>query len=262
MLSQLVTDASLLPGYELLKYSPSNEVLRACLNTSDGSWPVICKRSRAVGVIAYLAGLMRGSRARRNAARALRLMELGIPTAKPLFVLERGLHESWLVTTQIDDPIDLDQLLLGQPGSLPAARGRGLKWTLIRRIVELLLRMQRAGLSHRDFKAPNLLISGWRDNPQDLCIWLVDLDGLCGLGRMMSSRRLEPLARLAASLRHHSTVTRTDRLRALLCYLDKSDSGRQAWKAAFRRVARLAERHHRQPRADSRDRIASYSGER
>jgi serine/threonine protein kinase len=77
--------------------------------------------------------------------------------------------------------------------------------------------MHEAGFSHRDLKAPNILVSPAHGR------WvrpvLVDLDGLAYKGTVAEGRRAKDLMRLSVSLEEWGVARATDRLRFLQAYL-------------------------------------------
>jgi serine/threonine protein kinase len=90
----------------------------------------------------------------------------------------------------------------------------------------MLRRMHDAGFSHRDLKAPNLLVApssgpGAAPDAPALGPVLVDLDGLRYGRRVPARRRARDLMRLSVSLDEWGVARRTDRLRFLRAYLGR-----------------------------------------
>ena len=88
---------------------------------------------------------------------------------------------------------------------------------MARRLAHLVRRMHETGFSHRDLKAPNILVApahGPRAQPV-----LVDLDGLAYKGYVSEGRRAKDLMRLSVSLDEWGVARATDRLRFLRAYL-------------------------------------------
>jgi serine/threonine protein kinase len=73
--------------------------------------------------------------------------------------------------------------------------------------------MHDRGVSHRDLKAPNILLANGREP------MLIDLVGVRTQVRLTYSRRAREIARLNASFLRDSAVSRGDRLRFLHAYL-------------------------------------------
>ncbi|MGD2108984.1 MAG: lipopolysaccharide kinase InaA family protein [Phycisphaerae bacterium] len=259
-LSGLVGNPSKLAGYAVLKYSKTGEVCRALLPGVDGGREVVCKQSRRRGV-RRVVGMFRKSRARRGYERALRLLAAGIHTAQPLALLERRFpsSEAWLVSEYIPDLVDLDHVALRHLAAIPRARLHAVKGHISTAVGELLEAMRAHDLSHRDLKAPNIMLTDWNGESDRPRVWLVDLDGLGGGGRR-ASRRREQLVRLASSLRSYKSVTRADYARFLKA-LPLGQDGASAWKSTYRELAFLVERYDTGSAAGKSHKIDGYSGD-
>jgi hypothetical protein len=83
--------------------------------------------------------------------------------------------------------------------------------------------MHRRHISHRDFKAVNILLAGHD-------VWLIDLAGIRLCQRISRKRRVQNLARLNASFFGRCYLTRSDRLRFLRVYLQWGIFGQLGWK--------------------------------
>ena len=123
------------------------------------------------------------------------------------------------------DAVDLDQVALALLPRLEPERQRHVKDAIIRALVDLIDRMTKRGIGHRDLKASNILLTHWDSREEPAYAWLVDLEGL-RLRGVFGARRWQPLIRLAASLRCYSSVTRTDFCRFLRDYLARTGRGR------------------------------------
>jgi len=77
----------------------------------------------------------------------------------------------------------------------------------------MIRRLHESGFSHRDLKAPNILVTG------EVRPVLVDLDGLARRGCVTDRRRAKDLMRLSVSLDEWGVARATDRLRFLRTYL-------------------------------------------
>src|SRR5262249_25309653 len=124
----------------------------------------------------------------------------------------------------------------------------------LRRILEETARLIRGlhegQMSHRDLKAPNLLVT--RDSsavkqaastePLDhwpltaARVWFIDLVGVRLHRRLPRWRRVQNLARLNASFLGHPALSRTERLRFLLLYLGSGLHSKPGWKGWWREV--------------------------
>ncbi len=140
-------------------------------------------------------------------AHALRNRWIPVPLA--LGYASSPAHGSVLVSESLPHP-DLDAFVRSG-----AARQVGTRrWRALLHCLGRTLRaLHEADVTHRDLKAPNLVVDADPLRPR---VWLVDLDG----ARIRSApptwrRRARDLGRLD----HSVGATRTDRLRVLLAYL-------------------------------------------
>jgi hypothetical protein len=141
------------------------------------------------------------------------LLARGIATARPAGAADKR-RGPWLTDTLLaTEPVDgeplSDWLRAGPPGR---ERRR-----MARRVARLIRRMHEAGFSHRDLKAPNILVAP-AHGPGVQPV-LVDLDGLAPVGRVSARRRVQNLMRLSVSLDEWGVARQTDRLRFLRAYL-------------------------------------------
>jgi hypothetical protein len=104
-----------------------------------------------------------------------------------------------------------------------------------------LRRLHDRHLSHRDLKAPNLLLEMAADGltVQEVCF--IDLVGVRRHGKLRRRRRIQNLARLHASFHSHPGVTRSDKLRLLRSYLAWGLHGRIGWKRWWQQIATATE---------------------
>src|SRR5262249_26115772 len=141
--------------------------------------------------------------------------------------------EGYLLVEEVPDAVDLltrANELAGRPDSAGRRELRG----LIDQAARLAARLHERGLTHRDLKAANLLVSPAPWSPTlperpELArataadgaahVWFVDLVGVRRPGKVPRARRVRDLARLAASFVGHPALTATDRLRFLRGYL-------------------------------------------
>lgn len=266
---QLIHDPSKLNGYTVVKYSKRGEVIKATVDLHGSSMAIIAKRSRVVGVRTRIRCMLRKSRERRNFDRAMTLISTGINTAQPLMLLERrgAIREAWLVSEFVHGLVDLDQLALVELPRLDSRHAYRTKLAAITAVIDLLGRLQGAGLGHRDFKASNVLLadgdpgSDGRSASDGASAWLLDLDGLHRYRSSSVSQQWQPITRLAASLIGHSTITSADYCRFLNLYLDGQRNSRRGWKDHYRRLARLAEDYTRRAKHRKAGKLDGYAGD-
>jgi hypothetical protein len=192
-----------------------------------------------------------------------------LPTPRPLGVWHRrrhGLpHEGYLLTEKIHDARDLLDYL-NDLESRPVAERKAALRRLVEQVAALVRDLHHRRLSHRDLKAPNLLVapvpaadapaSGeglaaadrgarWLSASRSAEVsakdarqlWFIDLVGVRRHRKLRRSRRERNLARLHASFCNHPALTRTDKLRFLRVYLRWGLRGRAGWKDWWRRIA-------------------------
>lgn len=257
-LEQLVTDAEHLPGYEVLKYSPDGEVIKATPRVGDQTIEIVCKRSGSGRMMRRLARLVGPTREGRGFAKALNLRLAGIPTAEPLALVERG-GAAWLITRFLHGLVDLDQVALTELPRLDAAFGRRVRNTVIDALADLFATLELKRLRHRDLKASNILLHQWND-PERVSVWLVDLEGLTYRKAWHGSRRWQPLIRLAASLEGYAAVSVADHARTLRRYLVRTDGTDAGWRDVFQRLVGEVASYGRRSRRRKSHKLDGYTG--
>lgn len=240
-------------GAVLLKNSRSSTVAELELPVGGQLRPVIFKRFRVTTWTDPWRNLPRASGALRSWIQGQGLRERALPTARPLAVLHRrrwGLwHEGYLLTEKVPEAIDLRTFVDG----LDAKQVRG----HVEQLARLVRELHRCGLSQRDLKAANILMSPQRcpwsllppaEPPLRHEPWLIDLVGLTLHRRLSRRRRVQNLARLHASFLDQPLLSRTHKLRFLRVYLQWGLLGRRGWKTWWREIeaATLAKVAHNQ----------------
>jgi hypothetical protein len=113
--------------------------------------------------------------------------------------------------------------------------------------------MHDRGVSHRDLKAPNIMLQGATTDPARATPVLIDLVGVrAGAHEVPFARRARELARLNASFLALAHVTRAERLRFLRAYLRAGASQtdwKKWWGAVSRATAAKVEKNRRTGRA-------------
>lgn len=237
-----------LPGAVLLKNSPSSTVAELEIAVGAATWRVIFKRFRVTQFFDPLLSVIRRTSAERSWTHGQGLRERGLPTARTLLVLQRrrfGMcHEGYLLTEKVPDALDL-RTFADRMAALPEVERRSLLRGHLEQIARLVGELHRRGLSQRDLKAANILMSPERcpwtllppaQPPLPHEPWLIDLVGISRHRRLSRRRRIQNLSRLLASFWQHRLLTRADKLRFLRTYLQWGLFGRGEWKAWWQAV--------------------------
>jgi len=207
---------------KLLKDSPSSTVaLRTC-----GSQSYIFKRFRRGSVWTGLKNRLRRSSALRSWIAGQSLRDRGLPTARPLAILHRiraGLpREGYLIFEFVAGAVGLPEAM--------AMATRERRRELLDQLGRLIRDLHDRGVSHRDLKAPNILVADGEPI-------LIDLVGVrLGL-RVPDRERVRNLARLNASSLVSPAITNADRLRLLRAYRSWIARPTGDWKAHWRAIA-------------------------
>lgn len=263
LLERLLNSPSQLPDYATLKHSTGAEVFRAELTASAGPIPIIVKRSRPRGWRRRLAFALRGGRERHNFDAALRLLRSGINVPMPLAALQRSTPdcEACLVSAFVPDLIDLDRVVMSELPRLAAPEARRIKLDIIVVVVALLRRLQAHGLTHRDFKASNVMLRHWDGRSGPISVWLVDLDGIRPVRARAMWGEWHPIVRLAASLAGYAAVTAADRLRFLRCWMGGPSADRSDVSRRYRDLSRRVVTYNRRARRRKSEKLDGYVGD-
>ena len=241
----------------ILKESTSSTVIEMDFRINGQVRKVIYKRFRVSAWKDPLASWFRPPPALRSWIAGQGFRERGLPTARPFVVLHRrrlGMwHEGYLLTEKIDHAADLHEYL-ATLSHLPTTRRLALLRQLIERVARTIRALHQRQLSHRDLKAANVLVrrhdappaepSAYSQDIQNLLympesfVWLIDLVGVESFDKLSDPRRVQNLARLNASFHDERRITRTDRLRFLMTYLNCGAFGRCDWKKWWRLIDR------------------------
>ena len=179
-----------------------------------GGRSLVIKRDKRAGQRGPGRGLLK-TRSLAAFRKGHALLTRGVATARPVAAVDlrrRGRVKDTLLVTEPVAGAKLSDWLRGDP---PARQRR----QLARKLARMIRRMHDAGFSHRDLKAPNILVvSGGTCGPRPV---LIDLDGVKRGFGVPARRRMKDLMRLAVSLDEWGVGRRTDRLRFLRAYLGR-----------------------------------------
>jgi tRNA A-37 threonylcarbamoyl transferase component Bud32 len=181
-------DRFLEKGATLLKAGRS-----ATVGSGDG---FVLKRFNLRRPGRLIKDLFRRSPAMAAFRKAYHLELLGIPTARPVAAAEhrvfRFLVRSYFLMEEIPGAVSLAERLKS---------GSGADRRMIERLGELIGRLHREGLSHRDLKTNNILFDA-QGEP-----YLIDLDGLAYFQSIPESRAAADLNRLARGVQQFGPLT-------------------------------------------------------
>jgi tRNA A-37 threonylcarbamoyl transferase component Bud32 len=215
------------PTTRLLKSCESSTVAQIELPMPTGPVPAVWKRVPA-NWLAAAKNFVRRSALVRSWVHGHSLRNRWLPTPRPLAVLHRyrcGLPATgYLLVEHVPAAVGLDVAVRRTTDR--AARAR-----LLDRVARLLRRLHDRGVSHRDLKAANILVTA-DDQPI-----LIDLVGVRTGVRLSVSRQARELARLNASFWNAAVLSRGDRLRFLRAYLAAGPARGVDWKSWWNLVS-------------------------
>ena len=138
--------------------------------------------------------------------------------------------EGYLLTEKVPEAV-------GLPEAVRATRDPSLIRIWAVRLARIIRQMHDRGVSHRDLKAPNIMLQYALTEPTQATPVLIDLVGVrASSAAVPFARRAKELARLNASFLHRPHITRTERLRFLLAYL-RAGVWEMDWKKWWRAVS-------------------------
>jgi tRNA A-37 threonylcarbamoyl transferase component Bud32 len=244
------------PGVKILKHSKTSTVAEITAMVDGQPRVAILKKIGATRWSDPLAALVRPTPILRSWISGQGFLERDLPTPRPLAMLHRrrrGLwYEGYLITEKLEGVAELDAYVAGLGSLTDAERRRRLR-RQIDRVGRAIGDMHERHISHRDLKAANMLVTSIECEdttagvPKPILpsifpvrrtnLWFIDLVGVTRHRRLGVRRRVQNLARLAASFLRSPMVSRTDRLRFLRVYLAWGVHGKGDWKSWWRAIA-------------------------
>ncbi|MGE3806906.1 MAG: lipopolysaccharide kinase InaA family protein, partial [Gemmataceae bacterium] len=225
-----------------LKDSRSSTVIEMEASLNGKARRLIYKRFRVTHWSEPWRGLVRRTPVLRSWVYGHCLRDRGLPTARPLHVLQRrqaGLdREGYLLAEKIEEAVEM-QRFVERLGELPERERRPGVRLLVERLARLIRTLHQRRIAHRDLKAANLLVSGPCDDPQ---LHFIDLVGIAQAAHLPRQRRIQNLARLNASFLQSKVISHADRLRFLALYRQWGLAGKGGWKNWWRAIARATEK--------------------
>jgi tRNA A-37 threonylcarbamoyl transferase component Bud32 len=239
------------PGAKLLKECVSSTVAELEMPTPAGPRAVILKRVNVRSALDPLKNLFRSSAVRRSWLLGHGLCERWLPTPRPLAVFHRHRAgflpaEGYLLTEKVPDAVGLSE-------AVKACRDASTLRAWAERLARVVRAMHDRGVSHRDLKAPNVMLRGAATDPANAMPVLIDLVGVRQSAEAVPfARAARELARLNASFLGMPHVTRGERLRFLRAYLRagvRQTDWKKWWKAVSRATAAKVAKNRRTGRA-------------
>jgi tRNA A-37 threonylcarbamoyl transferase component Bud32 len=219
-------------GVSVLKDSRSATVCLLEAPTAAGNRVMVYKRFRVPDRTDPIANMFRPSGALRSWKNGHALIDRGIPTPRPYLVLHRrsaGLPTvGYLLCELVADAEHLHEFVV--KASVASKR------ILIDTLARWIRLMHERGISHRDLKAANILVT-----PSGECHF-IDLVGVRIRRAVSEAIRLRDLTRLNASFVASPHVTRTDRLRFLRIYRLWALRSKLDWGTWWKRVEQATQR--------------------
>ncbi|HEX4606970.1 MAG TPA: lipopolysaccharide kinase InaA family protein [Urbifossiella sp.] len=223
---------ALLRSGRVLKDSRTSTVAAVAL--PDGR-RVVLKRVNVRRGWEPVKNLFRPSAVLRSWVAGHALRDRWLPTPRPLAVLHArrsGLPAAgYLLVDEVPGAVGLPEAVAHLAAVPPADRAQRLDG-LLHRLARVVRQMHDRHVSHRDLKAPNLILENGTDPV------FIDLVGV-RVGRPVpAAQRAKELARLNASFLHSPVVRRSDRLRFLRAYLAAGPAAGGDWRSWWTAVAR------------------------
>jgi tRNA A-37 threonylcarbamoyl transferase component Bud32 len=217
-------------------------MVEAELPLDTGPVHVALKQYRPRSWWKWVCSWVRPSGARRDWHLGRAVLAAGVPTARPLALLEPRpagrLHAAYLATEWIESAENL-HLFGWRLAEQPLKERLRIAARSAESLGRLVGRMHARKISHRDLKGANLLVV---EHDGSTATYLIDLSGVRFRPWLSRRRRAADLARLAAGLEAHPWLSRTVCARFLRAYLREFPAGDLHFKRLWREVERRARR--------------------
>jgi len=217
----------------LIKQARKTQIARATLRSANGaSLDVVIKkfRYRFPRRLGFFAA---SSPAYRSLAGALLLLRKGFHTPAPVAVLERRgwrhTGTSYYIAEELKGSSTLQELWRAHFASQPAKRRLLLGRAAVGDLAQLLHRLHRMGIYHRDLKSSNILVRDW--DSERRAFFIVDLDRVQKRRRIPVSKTLKNLLQV-----RNSTWSRRERIRFFSSYAELSGMTRPEGKRFVRKL--------------------------
>jgi len=185
------------------------------------SFEICIKRYNYQHFFYSLKYIFRSSRAKKAWKKANVLLSLGILTPYPVAFLEKRsflfLHHSLFVTTWIDGAFSLDRFFEDNFGQALTGHFLKEKWQFISEAARFIKTIHDFQIAHGDLKAKNILV---KTSYERHLFYLLDLDSLKINKSLSQAERIRDLARLNASFLDTRVLSRSNRLRFLVNYIN------------------------------------------
>ncbi len=241
----------------LLKSSPSRRVVQSHITLPDARvLKVICKDGQPVTWYQRVSGRYAGPKEWREFWTGQRLLQLGLPTPRPLACLwtRAGIVgiRCRLVTRYLGGALPIDRMVRKLLAARPSDRDANRRAVndLAVAVGNLLKTLSTEDLYHRDLKASNLLVG---ESEGRLHPWLIDLDGLAHERRGGHVGLRRSVARLAIALQDATELPATVGVRVL-----RQFAGRHGWRREWQLLREEIGRLTASQRRRRRDRSALY----
>jgi tRNA A-37 threonylcarbamoyl transferase component Bud32 len=203
----------------LLKKGRSSTVGLVTLPGEQG--PLIYKRFQRRHWYDRWVNWFRPSPAMRSWINGHAFLDRGMPTPMPYLLNQQRDGTAYLLMERLEGAIDLAEWV----AKATVTERRKMIDTLAR----WLRLLHHRHLTHRDLKAPNILVA-------NEMVYFIDLVGCSSVRKMSERIRVRDLTRLNVSFLQSPQITRSDRLRFLRIYLLWNLRGQGNWRKMWKQI--------------------------